>query len=186
MKGGTKKHTGKSQKTSNWSVTPPMLLVAGVVVLLGLALCFSLQWWGRLQRERSDHLQPLVVTNLEYCNGEKLDLTVPQGPKGKPVVVLVHGGGWQYGSKVGGAAPSFTRLTDNGIAVASINYRLSDRVQYPAQIHDVQCAVRFLKTNATLFGLDGNKVILAGISSGANLALMAGLSDGSYVQPKAQ
>lgn len=186
MKGGAKKHTGKSQKAKKRLIVPTKLLIAGVVVLFVLALCFSLQWWGRLQRERSDHLQPLVVTNLEYCNGEKLDLTVPQGAAGKPLVVLVHGGGWQYGSKVGGAAPSFTKLTESGIAVASINYRLSGIAQYPAQIHDVQCAVRFLKTNATLFGLDGNKVVLAGISSGANLALMAGLSDGSYVQPKAQ
>lgn len=185
MNGGIKKHARKP-KAKKKSAIPYKPLIALLVVVLGIGSWFIFQWHSKLQQEQNDHLLPTKITNLEYCNGEKLDLTVPKGAEGVPVVVFAHGGGWQYGSKVGGAAPFFTKLTENGIAVASINYRLSGRVQYPAQIHDIQCAVRFLKTNATLFGLDGNKVVLAGISSGANLALMAGISNGSYAQPKSQ
>ena len=185
MKGGIKNHTHKPSTKRRLGI-PFKPLAAAVLAALLITSCISFKWWGRAKQERTDHLLPTMITNLEYCNGEKLDLTIPQGAAGKPVIVFVHGGGWQYGSKVGGAAPFFTKLTESGIAVASINYRLSSRAQYPAQIYDIKCAVRYIKTNATLFGLDGNKVILAGISSGANLALMAGLSDGLYVQPKAR
>lgn len=154
--------------------TVAIILVAMcVVVVVSVALVDA---WRMYQREQSDHLQPLVSTNVPYCHGEKLDIVVPQGRGSKPLVVYVHGGGWRYGSKVGGTAPYFFDLVDHGIAVASINYRLSDRMPFPAQLQDVQCAVRFLKSQSEIYGINPNKILLAGQSAGGNLAMLAAVT----------
>ena len=171
----------KLTKQSNGRISKYYIFGIVASFLIGMLSLVGVQWWGRHQLEENDHLQPLKITNLTYCNGEKLDMIVSNGGN-KPLVVYIHGGGWQYGSKVGGATPFFMQLVERGYAVASINYRLSDRVKFPNQIYDVQCAVRFIKTNAELFGVDGNNIVLAGLSSGANLALMAGLNGGDLPQ----
>lgn len=68
-----------------------------------------------------------------------------------PIVVWIHGGGWQSGDKANRAQS--TRLLCRGYAVASINYRLSGTDEFPAQIHDVKAAIRFLRANAAAHGL---------------------------------
>jgi acetyl esterase/lipase len=141
-----------------------VLVVAGVVLL---------QYLSRRSAEEKDHTLPLAITNLAYCNGEKLDLYVPQSATAVPVVIYIHGGGWKYGSKVGGMFPQIKPLINNSFAVASINYRLSDRTKFPGQIEDTLCAVRFLRSQATIFNLDKNAVGVIGISAGGHLAALA-------------
>jgi acetyl esterase/lipase len=77
---------------------------------------------------------------------QKLDVYVPKGDGPFPLVLWVHGGAWQGGSKDGGNAA--LGLLTQGYAVASTNYRLSQHAAFPAQIHDVKAAVRFLRANA--------------------------------------
>lgn len=127
----------------------------------------------KMRRNETDHQQPLEITNLQYCSGEKLDLFVPQSDSPVPLVIYIHGGGWRYGSKVGGSEKLFTSLVEEGIAVASINYRLSDNAKFPAAVQDTLCAVRFLKSQATIFNIDKNKIALTGISAGAHLAALS-------------
>jgi acetyl esterase/lipase len=150
---------------------PVLLAALGLVVLMvGFVL---LQYLSRRSAEEKDHTLPLAITNLTYCNGEKLDLYVPQSATAVPVVIYIHGGGWRYGSKVGGMFPQIKPLVNNGFAVASINYRLSERTKFPGQIEDTLCAVRFLRAQATIFNLDKNSVGVIGVSAGGHLAALA-------------
>ncbi len=119
---------------------------------------------------------PEVVKDLEYArpNGYSLllDLYLPENASGAvPVVVWVHGGGWKNGSKKNCQA---AWLAEEGYAVASINYRLTDVAQWPAQIDDCREAIRWLRRNANLFGLDSERIGSWGESAGAHLAALMG------------
>src|SRR5215213_9495202 len=74
---------------------------------------------------------------------QKLDVYVPKGDGPFPLVIWVHGGGWEGGNKDNGGPA--VGLLGRGYAVASVNYRLSQHAVFPAQIHDVKAAVRFLR-----------------------------------------
>lgn len=142
-----------------------LLVSAGIVITSGVERKVAIQ---------NDHKRPLQITNLSYCNGEKLDLfTYTEGPP-KPVVIYIHGGGWEYGSKVGDMLDYVTPLVERGYAVASINYRLSRAAQFPAQIEDVYCAVRFLRAHALNYNLEASRIGLVGVSAGGHLAALAG------------
>lgn len=106
-----------------------------------------------------------------------LDLHVPRGAASAlPVVVWIHGGGWRSGSKSDFAQAQ--RLLCRGYAVASIGYRLSGEATFPAQIHDVKAAIRYVRANAATYGLDPNRIAVFGSSAGGHLASLAGLTDG--------
>ncbi|MBL8749663.1 MAG: alpha/beta hydrolase fold domain-containing protein [Planctomycetes bacterium] len=97
-----------------------------------------------------------------------LDLVVPVGTGPWPVMVWVHGGGWQGGSRL--PIPSqATRLVARGYAVASIDYRLSGQAIWPAQIQDCKAAIRYLRANAATWSLDGNRIGVMGSSAGGHL-----------------
>ena len=106
-----------------------------------------------------------------------LDLLVPRNAASPlPVVVWIHGGGWQSGDKRNREQPE--RLVCRGYAVASINYRLSNTATFPAQIHDVKAAIRFLRANAAAYNLDPARMAAMGSSAGGHLAALAGTSGG--------
>jgi acetyl esterase/lipase len=114
----------------------------------------------------------------------ELDLYLPADPAtAVPVVVFLHGGGWRVGSRhsagpaFAGARPSpFERLAERGIAVASVDYRLSGEARWPAQLHDAKAAVRWLRARADELGLDGGRVAAWGESAGGHLAALLGLT----------
>lgn len=69
------------------------------------------------------------------------------------------------------------KLREQGFAIASVDYRLSPVAKFPAQIHDIKSAIRFLRANAERFGVDTNRFVLAGNSAGGHLAVLAAVSD---------
>jgi acetyl esterase/lipase len=121
---------------------------------------------------------PRVKKDIEFANVDgkslKLDLYLPQAD-GAPLVVWIHGGGWQKGSK---KQCLVSWLADSGYAVASISYRLTDQAIFPAQIHDCKAAVRWLRANAEKYGYSTSKVAVAGSSAGGHLAALIGTSGG--------
>jgi len=107
---------------------------------------------------------------------QKLDLFVPPGATNPlPLIIWVHGGAWQGGSKENCPA---LRYLGRGYAVASINYRLSQHAIFPAQIEDCKAAVRWLRANAKEHNLDPNRFAAWGSSAGGHLVALLGTSGG--------
>jgi acetyl esterase/lipase len=120
------------------------------------------------------------LRDLEYIRrGDmplRLDLYLPEKSSGKiPVVVWIHGGGWNKGSKDNCPAKW---LAAEGFAVASIEYRLSRQALWPAQMDDCRAAVRWLRANAAAHGLDADRIGVWGGSAGGHLAALMGTLDG--------
>ena len=91
-----------------------------------------------------------------------------------PLIIWIHGGGWRGGSRTD-PSPALA-LLDSGFAVANIDYRLSRRALWPAQLHDAKAAVRWLRAHADTFGLDTARFVAWGTSAGAHLAAMLGVT----------
>ena len=109
---------------------------------------------------------------------QKLDLFVPEKSDGPlPLIVWIHGGGWQNGSK-DGCPPLRNSYTERGYAVASINYRLSGHAVFPAQIEDCKAAIRWLRAHAKEYRLDPQRFGVWGSSAGGHLAALVGTSGG--------
>ena len=92
-----------------------------------------------------------------------------------PLVVWVPGAAWQRQEMYNGL-PGLCALARRGYAVASVQVREAALAPLPAQIEDVRAAMAFLASRAAEFHLDMARVVLAGDSSGAHLALMAALA----------
>jgi acetyl esterase/lipase len=112
----------------------------------------------------------------------ELDLYLPED-RPAPVVVFLHGGGWRVGSRRSGgpAFPGsslFERVVAAGVAVASVDYRLTGEAVWPAQLHDAKAAVRWLRARAGELGLDPERVAAWGESAGGHLAALLGLTAG--------
>lgn len=107
----------------------------------------------------------------------KLDLYLPASPaKDFPILVWFHGGGLSGGDKA--AAPeqaAARRLADRGVAVASVNYRLSPKAVFPAYLEDAAAAVRWTADHAAELGADPKKLYVGGYSAGGYLAAMLAL-----------
>jgi acetyl esterase/lipase len=123
-----------------------------------------------------------LLRDIQYVPGgherQKLDLYLPQpndrqdASKGlRPLIIWVHGGAWRSGSKDHTPA---VRFIDEGYAVASINYRLSQHAVFPAQIQDCKAAVRWLRANAGKYGYDPNRFGAWGASASGHLVAMLG------------
>lgn len=96
-----------------------------------------------------------------------------------PVVLWVHGGGWYSGNKrfvIDTHKLDF--LVRSGFVLASVEYRLSDEATFPAQIHDVKAAIRWLRAQPEVLGIDPERVALAGFSAGGHLAALAATTVG--------
>lgn len=106
----------------------------------------------------------------------KLDLYLPAKSDGPlPLIIWVHGGGWENGSK-DGCPPLRGGYTGRGYAVASINYRLSSHAPFPAQIEDCKAAIRWLRAHAKEYNLDPNRFGVWGSSVGGHLVALLGTS----------
>lgn len=107
----------------------------------------------------------------------KLDLYVPLGTGPFPLAIWVHGGSWKAGDK-GRDAERWRWLASRGYVVASINYRYSSDALFPAQIHDLKAAVRWLRANAPKYSIAADKIAVIGYSAGGHLASLLATSTG--------
>lgn len=104
----------------------------------------------------------------------KVDIYLPpKKNKPTPVVINIHGGGWNHGKKE--EQTGFSTFFKAGFAVANMEYRLTGQATAPAAIEDTRCVLIYLIKNAAALNIDVNKIIIMGGSSGGHLALMGGL-----------
>jgi acetyl esterase/lipase len=107
---------------------------------------------------------------------EQLTGTVyrPAGPGPHPGVLLVHGGGWE-GGQPSDMAFVAERLARRGYVTFNIGYRFAPEYTFPAQLHDVQQAVRWMRANAGTLRLDPGRIAGFGYSAGGHLITLAGM-----------
>jgi acetyl esterase/lipase len=105
----------------------------------------------------------------------QLDLYRPAGDAEVPVCVYLHGGGWARGSRTDRAEGRLVPVARSGIAVASIDYRLTDTATFPAQLADARAAVRWLRARGAEHGLATGRIGAWGASAGGHLAALLGL-----------
>lgn len=135
--------------------------------------------------------QAQTVANVTYATVDntplRLDLYLPSASASAvPLVLWIHGGGWCAGARAP-LADYAAALPAQGVAVAAVSYRLTSTTPdcanaagaiWPAQIHDLKGAVRFLRANATTWNLDPTRIAAWGQSAGAHLATILALSRG--------
>ena len=122
---------------------------------------------------------PAPIRDIPYAKiGDltlTLDLYLPEHKPRSPLIVWVHGGAWRSGSK---KSMPLEKLVTDGYAIASVDYRLSTQAMFPAQIHDLKAAIRFLRSQASEWHLP-DKILIAGDSAGGHLAALVGVSNGN-------
>lgn len=131
----------------------------------------------------NDPMPLTFIPDVRYGEAEGkpllLDVIAPQGMPGRPrpAVVWLHGFGWFAGTRRDNLEISMcTFLAAHGFFTASIEYRLSGEATFPAQIHDVKAAIRWLRANAAIHGIDPDRIGVWGASAGGGLAALAGLT----------
>jgi pectinesterase len=130
-----------------------------------------------------------VIRNLTYARVGKrplhLDVFLPTFLPGrkKPVVVLIHGGGWRSGNKDMEAYMASVYAL-NGFAAVCVEYRMSMEALYPAALQDIKTSLRWVRRSANRFGFDPEKVAIHGESAGGQMASLLGSLNRPY--PKYQ
>ena len=124
------------------------------------------------QAQKAPGLADLAYAQASPRN--RLDIHRPDGRGPFPVLLDIHGGGFLTGDKRQLAVPR--QVLQAGIAVARMNYRLSNQARWPAQHEDVLAAAHFLQSRAGELGLVPDRLALGGRSAGAFLAVSAALS----------
>lgn len=127
-------------------------------------------WQQRVRRDFSTH---------RYATRDgralELDLYRPDTVGAAPLILWFHGGAWKAGSRAE-VAPLAMAQVARGFAVASVSYSLSSEATWPAQAHEVKAAVRWLRSESPQLGLDPERFVAWGLSAGAQLAAIVGLT----------
>lgn len=129
------------------------------------------------ERQTQTRLIADVVFATPAARPLLLDLLLPQPmPQPPPPLLLhLHGGGWKTGDK---QVEDGRFLVHAGYAAASAQYRFSQEATFPAQVHDVKLAVRWLRDNAATYGYDPDRIGVWGHSAGGHLSAFLGTSAG--------
>ncbi len=103
-----------------------------------------------------------------------LDLYIPAAVRTPALLIWVHGGAWSKGSKA--QVPKI--FVEGGIATASLDFRQSTEARFPAAVHDIKAAIRFLRAKGSNYGYRTERIAIAGASSGGHLAALVGVTNG--------
>jgi acetyl esterase len=122
---------------------------------------------------------PPTFPNVKYgpYDTTVLDLWLAKSDKPTPVLVSIHGGGFQKGDKSQFHAALFDLCLKSGISFASVDYRLTNEAQYPAPFLDCARAIQFLRSNAKLYNLDKARFACVGSSAGAGISVWLAFHD---------
>lgn len=135
-----------------------------------------------------------VERDITYCHAAnvalKMDVYYPAKANAAawPAIVFVHGGAWMSGDKATtDGLRDIPEMVRRGYLVASVNYRLAPQFQFPAQIEDVKCAVRYLRAHAATYHFDPSRLGAWGASAGGHLVALLGLTDDKlWIEPNGE
>jgi acetyl esterase/lipase len=120
--------------------------------------------------------------NLVYSRIGQRDLHIDvfepadSGVGNRPCLLLVHGGAWRSGDK-SMEWPLAMHIAHRGYVTATVEYRLTPEARYPAAVHDLKTALRWLRKEASTFRIDTNRIAVSGCSSGGHLATLMGATN---------
>ena len=155
-------------------------LVLGLLLAVAIVGAAALYWITRSPDVLDEQLPvPSGVVfkkGLPYCQAQgqtlKLDWAEPDiRATPRPAVVLIHGGAWMFGQRNELRSLQFM-LAKEGFVAVSVDYRLAPNAVFPAPLHDVQCAVRWLRSQAAVHAIAPEQISAWGHSAGAHLAAL--------------
>ncbi len=119
-------------------------------------------------------------SGIEYANpdDQRLQLNLARPKKGDgpfPAIICIHGGGFRAGKREG-YDNQCIRLAQQGYVALTVSYRLAPKYPFPAAIHDVKAAVRWLRANAAKYRIDPERIGVTGGSAGGHLAQFLGVT----------
>ena len=138
------------------------------------AVAFLMSMTGRADA------QVVLEKGIEYSNPDnqhlQLDMARPSAASGPlPAIICIHGGGFRAGSR-DGYLGLIQQLAGRGYVAVTVSYRLAPKYPFPAAVHDVKAAVRWLRANAKKYNIDPNRIGVTGGSAGGHLALYLGVT----------
>jgi acetyl esterase/lipase len=146
------------------------------------------QYWSMSDDgdDRGGRLDVTVIRDVVYAEPDgvtlRADLFLPETASLSPAIIWVHGGGWRFGSRR--VAPDLSRFfASRGFAMVAVDYRLTSRATFPAQIEDLKTAIRWVRHEAATHGIDPDRIGLWGASAGGHLSSLAGLTDDATFTP---
>jgi acetyl esterase/lipase len=165
------------------SAQASMISNARALLLLALVFYESADF-ALAQTKKKAFLFETDITYAERGNVNlKLNLAAPNSNEDTfPAIIFIHGGAWQVETK-DECNIAIMEAAKKGYVAVTVDYRLAPSSSYdtpgfrfPAQVQDVKSAVRWLRTNASKYSIDPNRIGAVGWSAGAHLALMLGLT----------
>lgn len=176
-------------------------------LLIALCTAFTVNAQTRAVRQYKDHVFPNVDIKQELSynpfalpadkESYLFDLYQPKGDHStaRPLIIWMHGGGFKYGSKTAKGIRMWSKdFAQRGYVCAAINYRLSKK--NPAlhfnelqnncyyAVQDVKTAIKYFKQHHTEYNINPDKIILAGNSAGAIIALQAAYSSNAELSSR--
>ncbi|MCU4164549.1 alpha/beta hydrolase fold domain-containing protein [Carboxylicivirga caseinilyticus] len=106
-----------------------------------------------------------------------LDIFKPEKEGKYPAVIMVHGGGWRSGTK-DMQVPMAQMIAKEGFVTIPVEYQLSLEAKYPAAVHNIKAAIRWVRANAEKYDINPDKIAISGCSAGGHLAALIGMTNG--------
>jgi pectinesterase len=107
----------------------------------------------------------------------RADVFTPVKAGKYPALIMVHGGGWRSGNK-SMQVPLAQRIAAQGLVTVAVEYQLSLEAKYPAAVHNIKAAIRWVRANADRYNIDTSRIAISGCSAGGQLAMLVGLTNG--------
>lgn len=152
------------------------------ILVIALAMCLSIAEFAKAQKPANVAVPENIIfePDVEYSNPDgqhlQLDMARPKTADGPfPAIACIHGGGFRAGTRQGYDGLCI-RLAQQGYVAVTISYRLAPKYQFPAAIHDVKAAIRWLRANAKKYKVDPNRIGVTGGSAGGHLAQFLGVT----------
>jgi len=128
---------------------------------------------------QTEHVKHKIfdLTYADISPAQKLDIYLPEEGDGPfPVIISIHGGAFMGGDKRDIQITPMLEGLKHGYCVLGVNYRMSGEARFPALVHDIKAAIRWIRANAEKYRFDPTRIATWGGSAGGYLSLMAGVS----------